>query len=219
MKHFRYSLLLVGAAVFGSAPTFAESDTRFYATGVVGVGFLGSEDLNYRDGMIDSTVKADFDPSFTGGATAGYRLNDSWRVEGEVLYRRNDLKDLTLDGVGVSTGGDFASLSLGLSALYDFRPFDNERLRTYVGAGVVFAQEIDIDFEVNGEETSFETDDIGFQVQFGARYDLSESMFLDVGVRYLTISGVTLEFPADTSRVVETDYSPMTVSAGIGWRF
>ena len=219
MKHFRYSSLLFSTALLLSTPAFAEADKGFYATGVVGVGFLGSEDLNYRDGTLDSTAKADFDASFTGGATAGYRLNESWRVEGEALYRRNDLKDVTLDGVGVSTGGDFASLSLGLSALYDFRPFDNERLRGYVGAGVVFVQEIDIDFEVSGAETSFETDDVGFQVQFGGRYDLKDNMFLDVGVRYLTLSGAKLEFPADTNRVVEADYSPITVSAGIGWRF
>ena len=219
MKHFRYGSLLFSTTLLLSAPAFAEPEHRFYATGVVGVGFLDSDDINYRDGAVDSTAKADFDPSFTGGVTAGYRLNESWRVEGEVLYRRNDLKDVTLDGIGVSTGGDLASLSLGLSALYDFRPFDNERLRGYVGAGVAFVQEIDIDFEVSGAETSFETDDVGFQVQLGGRYDLKDNMFLDVGVRYLTLSGAKLEFPAETTRVVEADYSPITVSAGLGWRF
>ncbi|MEO1575238.1 MAG: porin family protein [Pseudomonadota bacterium] len=219
MKSFRYIQLPFAAALLCCAGAHAQDDTSFYATGVVGIGFLGSEDLAYRDGVISSTAEADFDPSFTGGGTVGYRLNDAWRIEGELLYRRNEMDEITLDGVGSATEGDFASLSVGLSALYDFRPFDNDRLSAYVGAGVVFVQEIDIDFEVGGMETSFETDDIGFQVQFGGRYDLNDKLFVDVGVRYLTLSGVEMEFPADTSRIVEADYSPFSVTAGLGWRF
>ena len=219
MKSFRYIQLLLPAALFCTAPALANEDSGFYATGVVGIGFLGSEDLNYRDGTINSTAEGDFDASFAGGGTVGYQLHNDWRVEGELMYRRNDLNEVTLEGVGNSTEGDYASLSVGLSALYDFRPFDNDRLTAYVGAGVVFVQEIDIDFEIGGVETSFETDDIGLQLQFGGRYDVNESLFMDVGVRYLTLSGVELELPADTSRIVEADYSPLTVTAGLGWRF
>lgn len=219
MQRFRYSPSLLLAALAVSTPAVAQEEHGFYASGVVGVGFLGSENVNYRDGTINATAKAEFDASFTGGATAGYRLNDRWRIEGELLYRRNDLKDVTVDGIGASTGGDFASLSLGLGALYDFRPFGNERLRAYAGGSVVFVQEIDIDFEVGGSETSFETDEFGFQFQLGARYDLSDALFADIGLRYLTVSGAKLEFPSDRSRVVEADYAPVTVSAGLGWRF
>jgi len=154
-----------------------------------------------------------------GGGTVGYGFGNDWRVEGELMYRRNDLNEVTLDGVGASTEGDYASLSIGLSALYDFRPLDNDRLSAYVGAGVVFVQEIDIDFEVGGSEVSFETGDIGLQLQFGARYDLNDALFIDVGARYLTLSGVEMEFPADTARIVEADYSPLTFTAGVGWRF
>ena len=149
--------------------TAAAEDDRWYVTADVGVGFLGSETLDYRDGATTGSASADFDPSFAGGGTIGWRLNDRWRLEGEIMYRRNDLDDITLPGVGASTGGDFASLSLGASALYDFDLFGNEDVTSFVGAGVVFIQEIDIDFEIAGQETSFETDDIGFQVQFGAR--------------------------------------------------
>jgi opacity protein-like surface antigen len=219
MKYFRYIQLLFPAALLSASPAFAQQDSGFYATGVVGIGFLGSEDLNYRDDMINSTAEGDFDASFAGGGTVGYRLNDDWRIEGELMYRRNDLNDVTLDGVGASTGGDYASLSVGLSALYDFQPFDNDRFSAYVGAGIVLVQEIDIDFEVGTEEIEFETDELGLQLQFGGRYDLNDSLFLDVGVRYLTLSGAQMEFPGDSSRIVEADYSPITLTAGLGWRF
>lgn len=219
MKSFRYIQLLFPAALLCAMPALAQQDSGFYATADVGIGFLGSEDLNYRDGVTNDTAEGDFDASFAGGGTVGYRLNDDWRIEGELMYRRNDLNEVTLDGVGASTEGDYASLSIGFSALYDFRPFDNDRLSAYVGAGVVFVQEIDIDFEVGGNEISFETDDVGLQLQLGGRYDLSDALFIDVGMRYLTLSGVEMEFPSDTSRIVEADYSPLTFTAGVGWRF
>ena len=212
-------LVLASAAVFSTTNAHADTDNRFYATGVAGISFLGSEDITYRDSMINTTEEADFDASFTGGGTLGYYFNDNWRVEGEIMYRRNDLKDITVDGIGAATEGDFASLGFGLSALYEFNLFGDERVKSYAGAGVVFVQEIDIDFEIDGQETSFETDDVGFQVQFGARYDISDNLFVDAGVRYLALSGAELEFPADTTRIIESDYSPLSVSVGVGWRF
>lgn len=205
-------------ALTTSIPALAD-DSRWYVTADVGLNILGSEDLAYRDGTTTGSAEADFDPSFAGGGTVGWRINDQWRLEGEVMYRRNEMDDITLAGVGTSTEGDFASLSLGASALYDFNLFGSEDVTSFVGAGVVFVQEIDIDFEVNGQETSFETDDIGFQVQFGARYDFGDRWFVSARVRYLMLSGVELEFPSDTSRIVEADYAPLTVSAGIGYRF
>ena len=218
MKHLalRVTFALLSSLIATNA---LAGDDKFYAVGNIGVAFLGSEDLTYSDTTLTATSKADFDASFAGGGTFGYYLTDNWRVEGEVMYRRNDMKDLSLEGVGASTGGDFASLSLGVSALYEFQPTDNPRLKTYVGAGVAFVQEIDIDFEIDSMETSFETDETGLQLQAGARYDLKDRPFMDLGARYLTVSGAQMEFPADTSRTIESDYSPLTLSLGLGWRF
>ena len=206
----------VAAALFSLN---AHAESRWYATADLGFGVLGSESLDYRDGATRSSAEADFDPSFAGGATLGWRLNDRWRLEGELMYRRNDLKDLTLTGVGTSTGGDFASLSLGASALYEFDLFGSPSVTSFVGAGVVLVQEIDIDFEVGGAETSFESDELGLQLQFGARYDFGDRWFADARVRYLMVSGAELEFPDDTARIIEADYAPLTITAGIGYRF
>ncbi len=218
MKHLALKMTVAALALTFGLNAQAD-DNKYYATGNVGIGFLGSEDLTYSDSALTATAEADFDASFAGGGTFGYYLTDNWRVEGEVMYRRNDMKDITLGGVGASTGGDFASLSLGISALYEFQPTNNPRLKTYVGAGVAFVQEIDIDFEVDSVENSFETDETGLQLQAGARYDLNDRLFMDLTARYLTVSGAQMEFPADTSRTIEADYSPLTLSLGVGWRF
>ncbi len=219
MKRLGLAFLITSAAALYAGPSRADADDRFYATALVGIGFLGSETISYRDEAISSEAKANFDLSFTGGGTLGYNLNDQWRLETEIVYRRNDLNDITVEGIGSSTEGDFASLNIGISALYNFKPFQNDKLTGYMGAGIMLTQEIDIDFEINGEETSFETDDVGFQLQFGGRYDFSEKLFVDAGVRYLSVSGTKLEFPGDSRRTVESDYSPISVSLGVGWRF
>ena len=214
------NLILAGAASLAALPLSVQADDeRWYATADIGIGFLGSETLSYRDGTTTGSTSAGFDPSFAGGGTIGWRVDDNWRLEGEIMYRRNEMEAVTLSGVGASTEGDFASLSFAASALYDFNLFGNEDVTSYVGAGVVFVQEIDIDFDIAGSETSFETDDVGFQLQFGARYDLGKRWFVDARVRYLALPGVEMEFPANTSRIVEADYAPLTVTAGFGFRF
>ncbi|MEM6638299.1 MAG: outer membrane beta-barrel protein [Pseudomonadota bacterium] len=215
---FLHVTLSVWFAVSGAA-VLADSESGFYATATVGLGFLGEQRLDYRDAMTTSSADADFGASFTGGVAFGFRLNPRWRLESDVLYRRNDLDDVTLQGVGASTGGDFASFSIGFNVLRDFGVASSDRLRWYAGVGLVFVQEVDIDFEVGGAETSFETDEVGFQLQVGGRYSLSDQLYLDAGARYLSVSGAELEFPANTSRVVTSDYTPLTITVGVGWQF
>ncbi len=218
MKHLTLIATTVLLSSLSGGNALADGK-KYYATGTVGIGFLGSETLTYSDDSLTATADADFDASFAGGGTLGYYLNDNWRLEGEIMYRRNDMQEITLGGVGTSPEGDFASLSFAISALYEFQPTDNPRLKTYVGAGLAFVQEIDIDFEIDSMETSFETDETGLQLQAGARYDLNDRLFMDLTARYLAVSGARMEFPADTSRTIESDYSPLTLSLGLGWRF
>jgi hypothetical protein len=50
----------------------------------------------------------------------------------------------------------------------------------------VYFQEIDIDFDDAGQqEVSFESDDGGFQLKPGGRYEISERWFIEAGATYL----------------------------------
>lgn len=70
----------VGAAGAGLAavllactlPAQAEN-SRWYATLDAGIGFLGSEDLNYRDATTNVTAEADYSP-LTVTAGIGWRF-------------------------------------------------------------------------------------------------------------------------------------------------
>ena len=210
---------LAGAALLACAS--AHSDDRgWYASAVFGANLLGDQDAQYQSGTASGSAERSFDTSIAAGGTFGYEFGNQWRGELELMYRRNEQSDpVTIDGLGSFDDGDFASLAITASALFDFNWFSDPNITTYVGAGIAFIQEIDIDFETAGTETSFETDDIGLQLQAGARYRLGERWFVDAGVRYLIASDVELELPADSSQTVTSDYDPLTLSVAVGWRF
>lgn len=199
----------------------ADEEQRWYATANLGLGTLSDETLTYDDGAGGGdSVNASYENSFVGGGTLGYRFANGWSLEGEITYRRNELEPVDVPGLGTFTEGDFASLGFGVNALYRFNFGDSGKWSGYVGPGVVYLQEIDIDFDSESqEEISFESDDTAFQLKFGARYDFSERWFAEAGATYLTSSGVRMELPEDPSQTIETDYNHWTIAAGIGFRF
>lgn len=198
----------------------ADEAEKFYASASIGAGSLSSATLTFSDGVNTSTASAKYEASFAGGGAIGYRFGNGWVLEGELMYRRNELDPVSLAGLGDFNGGDFASLALGVNALYRFDIGSSGRLQGYAGPGLVYLQEIDIDFDNGGEqEVSFESDDTAWQFKLGSRYDFSERWFVDAAATYLVAGGVRMELPADPSQSLESDYDHLTLSLGVGWRF
>ena len=210
---------LISAALFVATAANAD-ESRWYAVGNVGIGNLSSTSLAFSDGVASSADSIDFDPSLAGGVTLGYRPSDRFSIEGELAYRRNEFDGASIAGLGAFTGGDFASLGLGISALYRFRVGESDKLSGYVGPGYLYLQEIDIDFDVAGEqEVSFESSDGGFQLKLGGRYDISDRWVIEVGATYFAGGSVELELPADSTQTVSADYDHWSASFGAGIRF
>lgn len=206
--------------VMGSAVAAADEAEKFYARASIGAGTLSSATLTYSDGADTSTAEGKYDASFAGGGALGYRFDNGWTLEGELMYRRNELDPVSLAGLGDFSGGDFASLGFAVSALYRFDIGSSGKLSGYAGPGLVYFQEIDIDFDDGGQqEISFESDDIAWQLKVGGRYDFSERWFADAALSYLSVSSVRMELPADSSQTVESDYDHLAFSVGVGWRF
>jgi outer membrane protein W len=108
---------------------------------------------------------------------------------------------------------------VAINGLYEFDLLGSARARTYVGAGLVYLTEVDIDFEQGSTERSFSGNGNGVQLLAGARYDLGERWFLDAGLRYLAASGLDLEEESGGSGRIEADYAPWAATIGVGWRF
>ena len=149
----------------------------------------------------------------------GHEFSNNWRLEGEVLYRTSELDSGDIPGLGTFTDGDYSSLAIAANGFYDFNLFGNEKISSYVGAGIGWLQEIDIDFEQSGIEQSFSTDDIGFQVMAGARYDLGENWFVDAEARYFFASDIEMTAEDNAVGTVTADYDPLTFAISAGWRF
>lgn len=205
-------LALAQAAVFGA-------DRDFYVTAIGGLTWQGDQPLDLATGEETARGDAALGSGFLSGAAFGYRFANGWRVEGEFVYQTVDHDGRAFDIPELAGDGNFASTSVALNVLYEFDLFGSPRARTYVGAGFVFFDEIDIDFESGGVENSFSGDSTGFQLLFGARYDLGERWFVDSGLRYAAASGVELREEGPAGRRIEADYDPLSVTASVGFRF
>jgi hypothetical protein len=212
--------MLIGCLAAATTVSAQGVNDRWYATASVGMGTLSSSTLTFNDGTTPSSADASYEASFAGGGTLGYRLGNNWAVEGEIMYRRNELEPIDVPGLGSFTEGDFASLGFGVNALYRFTFGDGGKWSAYVGPGVVWFQEIDIDFDRDGEqEISFESDDTALQLKFGTRYDFNDRWFAEAGATYLTADGVTMELPADGTQTITSDYEHWNLQLGVGLRF
>ena len=212
----RKLMILAGACLVAGT---AQAEGPWYATAKFAYNTLDDQDIEYTAAGSTTNGAAEFDGGFAAGATGGYRFNDNWRLEGEVLYRTSELGRADIPGMGTFNGGDYSSVAIGVNGLYDFNLFGSDKTRAYVGTGVAWLQEIDIDFEQNGIESSYSGDDIGFQVMLGARYDLGERWFLESDVRYFFASDIEMSAEDNAVGNVVADYESLSVSVGIGWNF
>lgn len=219
--HMNHRFRTIAALTLTTTLAATASAQDWYVSADLGLNLLGDQTLTYEDGTGTPGTRNDagFDPSFAAGGRVGRYFGERFRLEGELMYRTNGLEDVTVQGLGEATDGNYASLGIGLSALVDFNLFGSDRYRTYLGAGIVLIEEIDIDFTIDGQETSFQTNEVAAQLQAGVRYDTGDRWFVDVGLRYLISDDVALERPDNALQRVTAGYDPLTITAGVGLRF
>ena len=153
------------------------------------------------------------------GAAVGRAFSRSFRAEAEFVYQSVDHDGVELAGGSSLPSGNFASTALALNGLYSFNLFGREEVRTYVGLGVAWLMEVDIDFEQGRQQASCSGDGFGVQLLAGARYEIGERWFLDAGLRYLSAGEVTMDGEGATVGRVRADYEPWSATLGIGWKF
>ncbi|MEM1202568.1 MAG: OmpW family outer membrane protein [Acidobacteriota bacterium] len=211
---FSAALALSGALLLGPS---AGADDR-YLKAVFGAGNLDDGgSLAVDDPRFVGDAEADYGTGFASGLAFGAHLSPRWVVEGEYLYRTSDFDRAVFADGETFEDGNYASVVLSGSVYYLFGD-DDDRLRPYVGAGLGWIQEVDVDFERGGEEISFETDDFGVQGMVGLRWRLGEKFLLDLQGRWLSASDITMEAEEGDGRVI-ADYEPLDLLVGIGWRF
>lgn len=181
-----------------------------------GAGFLATEDLEAR-GTLSGRASGKYDPGWVTTGAVGW-AHGPWRFETDLSYRRNGLEQAAFNAAPRFDEGDFASLVIGANLIREFNLLPDERIVGYVGAGLAYFEEIDLDLEDSGAERSFSDSAVGPQVLFGARYALWQNWELHAEYRYVHAPDLTLDEEAGTASI-EADYGAHSISAGIGFRF
>jgi outer membrane protein len=130
-----------------------------------------------------------------------------------------------LDGAGKI--GETQHLPPTLSLQYHFAP--NASFRPYAGIGVnwtIFFSEdgnATLDGALGGPSSLSIDDSFGLALQLGADFDLTDTLFLNLDLRYIQIEAdATIKTQAAGGEVtsrIKADIDPMVVSAAIGFRF
>ena len=197
--------LLAGAALlalFGATPALADPD-GVYVAGDLGYHWPQSNDWDACVGAVCAPVEVKAGEGLAGFGRLGFRLNENWRIEGELGYRDSD--ELELDGLVISDV-DASATTLMANVLYDFGDRDAS-FRPFVGAGVGGAK---IDFD-DVDDTAF-----GWQLLAGAAWRMNERTSLDLTYRYLNVADLELGDGLDT---LSGDFEDHSVSLGLRYSF
>ena len=175
-------LLSAALLLLLSAPTLAKAETGLYLGADVGYSFLPSLDLREDD----LEGEAELDDAYVFGGALGYRFR-SFRIEANVSYRESDADELSVEGVDLGGGGEASALVGLVNAYYDFDL--GLPVRPYVGGGIGAAY-LKLDTGPDAPvDVDADTGALAWNVAAGATYDLTESLALTAGYRYLRLEG------------------------------
>jgi opacity protein-like surface antigen len=201
-------------ALASTSPARAD-EPRYYVEAIAGLTSLSDDtaDVDIREG--EGKADLEFDSGFAAGAAFGWEATENVRIEGEYIYKTNGLSKATLPDGSTVGEGDFSSVTLSANGYYLFGDREST-FRPFVGAGIGWLQEVDIDFEEDGEELSWETNDLGWQAMAGLAWRPSETWSFEVEARWFSASDVEMEKGDET---VTATYDPITLNVSAAYRF
>jgi len=205
-------VFVTGLSLAPSVATAADPAQRWGITPTFGLSQMSGQTANTVGlGAVDGPAAINLDSGFVAGLKINYQYTQSWGIEAGWEYRSNESSVTLSDGQQFSEG-NYASNVFYLNGVYRFAELG--RIEPYVGAGLVWVQEIDIDLERNGTEISFDGQgNIGFQLLAGARLPVSQHWSFSGELRLSRISGVEL------GPIRGLKYNPLTIQLGVTYSF
>lgn len=157
----------------------------------------------------------DFDPSYGVLGTVGGMLSPSWRLEGEIGYRRNTFTDNSGAILG-GTRGQLHEVTFMVNTAWDHQV--NDRWRVSVGGGV------GMDYAQLDYSTNFNDYDYVFAYQGLAQlvYQASEKSDVFISYRYLGADGIEMDnivIPGNQQRLVPLEMDLQKHLITIGFRY
>jgi len=168
---FVASSLLAALALMPSAADAAQGDGHWYATGTLGAAFSSSQTLDYSSPAGAASASAQLRPGTARRRRGRLRVQPELASGRRVHLPVGGTRRRRPRGIGSLPSGNYASTGLALNGFYSFNAFGSDKVRTYIGAGLAWLTEVDIDFEQGGNELSYSGDGFGVQLLAGARYE------------------------------------------------
>lgn len=151
----------------------------------------------------------------------GVRFLDDFSAEIELTYRRTTLSRYRSGNQLSADEGDFASLIFMANVYYRFDT--GGPLRPYVGFGLGFVEEIDLDLELTpGVESGFDDNGFAYQAMVGVEYAFDFGLFLFAEGRFFRATAFELRGENGSgsgATRVEADYTGFEARFGLGFRF
>jgi OmpA-OmpF porin, OOP family len=136
-----------------------------------------------------ATTRTRWGVGISGGL--GYRYGD-FRVEGEIMYDRNDVKDIRFSGGGGNMSGYYDLWGATVNLFYDVPT--GVRIRPYVGAGLGGALFTAHDITLAGfPPTQGSNRLFTYKLMAGVSYALRDSWRLLLGYRFMGLNGQDYE--------------------------
>jgi outer membrane protein len=206
------------------ATAWAQSEQKgFYVTLYGQYSTLGSSTFTESGPAgAGSGLQAEFSAGTGWGGDFGWRYGNGWAAEVEWNYRSHPLDSLRRAGVNVASDGDFASNTILLNGL---RRFPGGGAWTpYLGAGLGWVQEIDIDIKPTGgnvERGYSASSKFAVQLIAGTEYAITPNWRLTADARWLRVGSVTLDNEAANrgGTAGPLDYNPFSVQVGVRYAF
>ena len=205
--------------MLSSVSTSAQGVDSWYLRGTAGYSMLDDQ-TGATSADLAAAGDAEFaiDNGYTAGLGLGYQLNPSWSVELYWEYRSH-AAETTLGNGERFDDGNYASNIFYLNGNYHWAT--DGPWQPYVGAGIGWVEEIDIDLERSGEpERSFsDSGYVGFQFYTGVNYALSPKWSLQGEIRYSVFDDIDLDEESGSGTIEGLDYDPFTAQLGVVYRF
>lgn len=215
----KVTFALLVAILMHSAPAIAKDsdEGRRYIKIYGGTNFLSDKSYDQANvAAVGATGTSSFDAGMIAGAAVGYFFTDNTAAEITWDYRRNESDNNTFsDGANFSSG-DYASNIFFLNGFYHFDRIIESKLRPYLGAGLGYVEEIDLDLEAGSYSSGSE---LATQLIAGTSYFLSNSWDLNADVRYVRASSMNLDQENGAGTIKGINYNHITLSVGAVYKF
>jgi len=226
MFQHQFSRLLGPALCIALCPaaTMAQVEPKgLYVTVYGQHSRIGSSNFNESGAQgAGSGLRGEFGSGAGWGGDIGWRYGNGWAAEFEWNYRSHSLNALRQNGASLARGGDFASNTLLINGLRRFPQTGG--WTPYVGAGIGWVQEIDIDIKpaAGGATRGYSADGkLAVQLIAGVEYAFTPRWRVMADARWLRVGSVRLDNETGNpgGNVGTLRYDPVSVQVGLRYSF